>query len=146
MNGRFDRPSDTGVPAPAPRRPRALLVLAAVLALEALLLWVVAGGLVMALITRTPDSLGGALAIIALALLAAVWVSAIAFWSLRRRAWIRAAALTWQLVQIMVAIGLFQGLFARPDLGWALLAPSVLVIVLLFRRNVVEATHPLDRQ
>jgi hypothetical protein len=43
-------------------------------------------------------------------------------------------------VQIFVAIGCFQGLYARPDLGWALLVPSVLVLVLLFTRSVIEAT------
>ena len=48
--------------------------------------------------------------------------------------------MTWQLVQVFVAIGCFQGLYARPDLGWALLIPSVLVIVLLFTRSVLEAT------
>jgi len=45
-------------------------------------------------------------------------------------------------VQVFIAIGCFQGLYARPDLGWALLVPSVLVIVLLFTRSVIEATRP----
>jgi len=32
---------------------------------------------------------------------------------------------------ISIAVGAFQGLFARPDVGWALLVPAVTVIGLL---------------
>jgi hypothetical protein len=44
------------------------------------------------------------------------------------------------VLQIAVAIGCFQGLFARPDIGWALLVPAVLALVLLFTPPVVAAT------
>ncbi|RJT87549.1 hypothetical protein D6T64_14175 [Cryobacterium melibiosiphilum] len=117
-------------------------VLTVILALEALLLWGVTAWLVVELLTETPTSLGGAFALLGLSALAAVWVSLIAVNLPRRRSWTRGGALTWQLVQIMVAIGAFQGIYARPDVGWGLLAPSLVVIVLLFTRAVVAETTP----
>ncbi len=140
MNERPDRHSD-GKSAPGtPFRPRALFLLATLLWAEAALLWAAAAWLVLELITATPTSLASALAILVLALIAAAWVTAIAINSLRRRTWIRGAALTWQLVQIAVAVGSFQGLYARADLGWALLLPSLAVLALLFIPRVIAAT------
>ncbi|WP_134173517.1 hypothetical protein [Cryobacterium psychrophilum] len=117
----------------------------ALLALEAAVLWLLAAWLVVELLTQTPASLGGGLAILALAALAAVWVSAITVGTLRRRPWIRGGAITWQLVQIMVAVGCFQGLYARPDVGWVILLPSLVVLALAFTPKVVAATsHPVE--
>lgn len=109
-------------------RHRALVVL---LAAEALLLWVALAWQVYQFITSEPASVPSAIVLIALNALVAVWVSAIAVNAGRNRSWVRGAALSWQLVQIAVAIGAFQGVYARPDVGWALLIPSVVVIVLL---------------
>jgi len=131
------------VPEPA-KRPRALTALAVLLGAEAALLWAAVVWLILELLTDRPASLAGALAILALAVIAASWVSAITVGALRGRPWIRAAAVTWQLVQVFIAIGCFQGLYARPDLGWALLIPSALVVVLLFTRSVLQATSPRD--
>ncbi|TFD77377.1 hypothetical protein E3T48_09045 [Cryobacterium fucosi] len=117
-----------------------MLLLATLLAAEAALLWAAAAWLVLELIMATPVSLASALAILVLVLIAAAWVTAIAINSLRRRTWIRGAAVTWQLVQIAVAVGCFQGLYARADLGWALLLPSLAVLALLFMPRVIAAT------
>lgn len=122
-----------------------LVVFTALLALEAGVLWLVAGWLVIKLLTETPASMGGGLAILALAVITAVWVSAITIGTVRRRPWIRGGAVTWQLVQIMVAVGCFQGFYARPDVGWVILLPSLVVIVLAFTPKIVAATsHPAE--
>ncbi|KFF59504.1 hypothetical protein JF66_10790 [Cryobacterium sp. MLB-32] len=122
-----------------------MVVFVVLLAVEAVVLWLVAGWLIIELLTQKPASLGGGLAILALAVIAAVWVSAITIGAIRRRPWIRGGAVTWQLVQIMVAVGCFQGLYARPDLGWAILLPSLVVIVLAFTPKIVAATsHPTE--
>ena len=122
-----------------------LVVFTALLALEAVVLWLLSGWLVFELLTEKPASLGGGLAILALAVIAAVWVSAITVGTVRLRPWIRGGAVTWQLVQIMVAVGCFQGLYARPDVGWAILLPSLVVIVLAFTPKIVAATsHPTE--
>lgn len=142
MNEHADQGQNAHEEAPVARRPLALLALAALLAAEALLVWLAVAWLVFELLTATPASLAGAVAILVLVVVAALWVSAIAWGALRARSWIRGAALTWQLVQIFVAIGCFQGLYARVDLGWALLLPSLAVIVLLFTPRVLAATRP----
>ena len=125
-------------------RPRALIALVVLLAAEALLLWSAVVWLILELLTDQPASFASAIAILVLAVIAAVWVSTIAVATLRTRPWIRAAAVTWQLMQVFVAIGCFQGLYAQPGLGWALLVPSVLVVILLFTRSVLAATSPRD--
>jgi hypothetical protein len=140
VNARSDHSGDNGNQPGAARRSRAVLLLAAILYAEAALLWVAVVWLILELLTATPTSLATALAILVLVLIAATWVTAIAVNSLRHRSWIRGAAVTWQLVQIAVAIGSFQGLYARPDLGWALLLPSVVVLALLFRPRVIAET------
>jgi hypothetical protein len=122
------------------RRSRAHNVLVLLLGIEAALLWAVVAWLILELLTDQPSSFASALAILLIAVIAAAWVTTITVATLRGRSWIRAAAVTWQLVQVFIAIGAFQGLYARPDLGFALLVPSVLVVVLLFTRSVVEAT------
>jgi hypothetical protein len=126
------------------RRSRAHNALVLLLGAEAALLWGVVVWLILELLTDQPSSFASALAILILAIIAAAWVSTITVATLRGRSWIRAAAVTWQLVQVFIAIGSFQGLYARPDLGWALIVPSVLVVVLLFTRSVVAATTPRD--
>ena len=139
MNARSDHSGDENRGGTV-RRPRAVLLLAAILYAEAGLLYVAVLWLILELLTATPTSLATALAVLVLVLIAASWVTAIAVNSLRRRSWIRGAAVTWQLVQIAVAVGSFQGLYARPDLGWALLLPSVVVLVLLFQPRVIAET------
>ena len=143
MNEHADQSREGASEPSETRRPPSLLALTALLAAEALLLWVAAGWLVFELLTETPASVASAVAILVLVLIAAIWVSAIARGALRGRPWIRGAALTWQLLQVFVAIGCFQGLYARPDLGWALLLPSIAVIVLLFTPRVLAATRPV---
>jgi len=102
-----------------------LLVVEAV-AVVALLVW-----LIVDLLTMRPSSFATAVALIVLVAIGAAWLTAIAIASLRRAPWARASAIVWQVLQLSVAVGAFQGLFARPDLGWALLVPAITVIGLL---------------
>lgn len=135
-----DQSPDAAPVAPARHRPAALLVAAALLTLEAVTLWGVVVWQVIELLTATPASYTSAIALLVIALIAAAWVSAIALNLLRRRSWIRAAAVTWQLLQIAVGIGLFQGADANPLLGWVIVVPSVVVIGLMFVPSVMTAT------
>ncbi|HEV7811526.1 MAG TPA: hypothetical protein VGO99_01090 [Leifsonia sp.] len=121
-------------------RPRALLLLATLLFAEAAALGAATFFLTFELFTRVPDSYASAIGITVLSALAAVWLGAMAAHTLRGSPWIRGAAITVQLLQIAVAVGAFQGLFARPDIGWLLMIPAILVLVLLFTRSVLTAT------
>ncbi|MFJ3489209.1 hypothetical protein [Leifsonia aquatica] len=121
-------------------RPPALLALAVILFLEAALVTGLAVWLLIDLLTLTPEYLTTAIAIFVLTALAAIWVIVTAVGILRRRAWARASTVTIQILQIAVAVGCFQGLVARPDLGWALLIPAIVAGVLALTPSVVRAT------
>ena len=123
---------DPGSPRPADGRTEhgatgnvraALVVVSALLILEAaavvgLLVW-----LIVDLLTLQPSSYATAIALIVLVAIAAA--------SFRRASWSRASAIVWQILQLSIAVGAFQGLFARPDIGWVLLVPAITVIGLL---------------
>ena len=126
----------------APRSPL-LTLLIVILALEAAAVSGVAIYLLFQLVTGSASDIGGGIAITAIGILAAVWLIAMVVGAVRRRPWIRGAAVTWQLIQIAVAVGCFQGIFARPDLGWALLIPALLALVLLVS-PALSARDPQD--
>ncbi len=119
------------------RRPsRGMVLLRTLLFAEAVLLLVAVLWLVFELLTERPASFVSAVVILLLTILALAFVSAIAIGALRRRSWIRGAGIGWQLMQIAVAAGCFQGIYANPAAGWALLAPSLVVIVLLLAPGI----------
>ncbi|GAA1226677.1 hypothetical protein [Rhodoglobus aureus] len=117
-----------------------LVVLAFVIFLESALLFGALAYLIFELGSETPQSYPSAIALTVLTALAAIWVAVIGIGVLRGQAWIRGAAVVWQVLQISVAIGSFQGIFARPDIGWLLLLPAIAVLILLFTKPVLEAT------
>jgi hypothetical protein len=97
--------------------------------------------LLLELLTERPASYETALAILVLATIAAVFLAFVAVHTLRARPWTRAATLTWQILQLVIAIGCFQGIVATPTIGLWLLVPAVVVIVLLFTPSVIAATR-----
>ncbi len=122
-------------------KPRLVVVLSALIFLEAALVVGATTFLVYELVTVPAQSLASALALTMLTALAAVWVTAIAVGLLRGRPWSRGAAVVWQVLQIAVAVGAFQGSFARAEVGWLLLLPALVALVLLFSRPVLDATR-----
>ena len=122
-----------------PRNPL-LVLLAVLLFAECALLVAATVYRVIELLIATPASLASALFLTVLTGIAAAWLGVIAVNTLRASPWIRGAAITWQVLQIAVAIGCFQGLFAQPTIGWALLIPALAVLVLVFTPPVVQAT------
>lgn len=125
------------------RRPVLLVLLAVIVGAEALVMAGVVLWLVVELLTERPASYETAMAILVLAAIAAVFLAFVAVHTLRAKPWTRAATLVWQLLQIVIAIGCFQGLVASPEVGWYLLVPAVLSLVLLFTPTVVAATRRL---
>lgn len=119
-----------------------MVVLCVILFAEALLLFAAVLWLVFELLTEQPSSFASAVAILVLTIVAFAFVAAIAIGAVRRRSWIRGAAISWQLMQIAVAVGCFQGIYARPEFGWALLAPSLVVIVLLISPRIRDQFAP----
>lgn len=127
-----------------PRRHPILVTLAVLVFAECALVVFAAVYLVVELLIDVPTSLAGALFLTLLVVIAAVWLAVIGVNTLRGAPWVRGAIVTWQILQIAVAVGAFQGVFARPDVGWALLIPSLVVLVLLFTKPVLAATTRRD--
>jgi hypothetical protein len=124
----------------------ALRIVSIVLVLEALAVVAVAIWLVVDLVSLEPSSYATAIALIVLVVVGAIWVGATALASFSRAPWSRAAAIVWQILQVSVAVGAFQGLFARPDIGWVLLVPAITVIGLLLWSPVrIAYSRPEDR-
>lgn len=121
-----------------------VITLAVVLFLECAAVTGAVVFLVAELLIATPDSVVSAVALAVLTALAAVWIGVIGVHALRGNAWIRGAAVTVQVLFIAIAIGSFQGLLPRPDIGWMLLLPAVTVLVLLFTNTVRNATLRRD--
>lgn len=124
---------------PAFGLPKQLILLVVVLWIEFALLAGVSLFLMYELVAEVPTSYASAVAILVLAVIAAVWLAVLAINAMRARPWVRSGTVVWQILQIAVAVGFFQGEFARPDLAWALLAPAVIAIVLVFSRPVIRA-------
>lgn len=122
----------------------AVRALAAVIALECAGLIAAIVFLVTELFVAPIASLGTAIGIIVVVAIAAVWVAFIAAGVLRGRAWTRAAIVVLQVLIGAVAIGSFQGIGARPEVGVALLVPVVVALALLFSSPVVAATAVRD--
>lgn len=126
------------------RRHPLVTLLVALLALESIALGVVTVYLVFEDIVAPADSRISAIALTVVVAIAAIWVAVIAVNALRGNAWIRGAAIVVQVLLGAVAIGSFQGIGNRPDIGWAVLLPAIAVLVLLFTKPVLAATARRD--
>ena len=127
--------------ADAHRRPALLIVLVVLLLAETALMIGVFAWLLLELMTAKPTSVSSGIAILVLAGVGALWVLITAIGALRARSWMRGAAITWQLVQAAVAIGCFQGLYALPGVGWALLIPAIIGVLLVLSPSVTSVTR-----
>jgi hypothetical protein len=116
-----------------------VVVLAVLLFAECALLTAATAYLLVELLVDVPESYPSAIFLTLLTAGAAGWLGAIAVGVLRRRSWTRGAATVWQVLQGGIAIACFQGIFAQPTIGWLLLVPAILVLVLLFTPPVVAA-------
>ena len=126
------------------RRPIGLILAAALITVEGLFVGVLAAQLGLTLVTGNTRSFVSSAALFALVAGAAIWVVFIAINLWRGRRWARSAGFFWQLVQLAIAAGSFGGQFGSQAIGWALVAPSVTVMIALLSKKVVAATLDLS--
>jgi len=107
---------------------------------EFLLAAVLAVTLLIELLIATPASFASAVALTVLAFIAAAWIGAIVVGALRGQAWIRGAAIVWQVLQFAIGASAISGTFSTPTIGWPLVAVAVVAFLLLFAKPVVDAT------
>jgi hypothetical protein len=120
------------------RRPGLVWVLAGLLGLEFLLVAVLAVMSILAIGDGDTASVGSGIALAVIVVIAAVWLGAMVIGTIRGQAWIRAAAIVWQLIQIVVGIGVLVGPDAQPLLGWPLVVVAIAAFILLFTPTVVN--------
>lgn len=113
-----------------------LVVLIAVVALEALALWAAVAWLVNGFVNSSPESMRTAIALTVLVALIALWISATVIGLIRRLRWARGSTITWQVLQTAVAFGAIQG--EHPQWGFALwlFAPALAAVLLAVSKPV----------
>lgn len=89
---------------------------------------------------KQTTSLSGSIVIFIITLIIGVGVLASAIGAARGKTWVRGPILTWQILQIAVAISFLQGTDFWPLIGWVLLILSLGSTALLFTKAVIEAT------
>ena len=122
------------------RRPALLWVLVVLLTIEFLGVAALAVVLLVETLTASGASVGGGIALTVIGFVAAAWLGAIIVGTLRGQAWIRAAAIVWQVLQVAVGVGALQGQVAQPVWGWPLIILAAFVFLLLFLKPVVALT------
>lgn len=129
-----------------PTRPLALSVVAGLVFVEGAFVLGLAAVLGFEILMGSSRAISTALALFAMVAAAGAFVVFIGVSLRRSKRWSRSAALFWQLVQLSVATGSFSGQFGNWMIGTALIVPSLVVAVLLFRKDVVAATmEAVDR-
>lgn len=127
-------------------RPKALTAIISVIAFEAFVVLGLAAILLFEILAGASRSFNTAIALFAMVAGAGAFVAFIAVSLFRGKRWARSAALFWQLVQLSVATGSFTGQFGNWLIGTALIVPSMVVAILIFRKDVVAATmEQVDR-
>jgi len=122
------------------RRPALLWLLIVLLAAEFAGVAALTILLLLETLTARGASIGGGIALTVIGAVAAAWLGAIVVGTLRGQAWIRAAAIVWQVLQVAVGVGALQGQFAQPAWGWPLIVLAAVVLLLLFAKPVVALT------
>ena len=115
-------------------------LLAALLSLEALALAGATVFLIFEVLVAPADSVTSAIALAVCVAVAAVWLVFIVIGTLRGNAWTRGATIVVQVLFGAIAIGSFQGIGPRPDIGWIVLLPAIAVLVVMFTKPVLAHT------
>lgn len=123
------------------RRPPLVWLLAAILTLEFLLVAVLAILSIVSVAQSGASDAASGIALAVIIVLAAVWLAAMVVGLLRGHAWVRAAGIVWQFIQIAVGIGILS---SQLGIAVPLLVAAVAAFILLFTPQVVAATRRRD--
>lgn len=118
--------------APGPERPLSIVVVSVLLLLESLATLGAAVWYATTLSGDGPVSLGGRIFMLVLIIAASVWQANVAMHVFRGHAWTRAAAIVWQVFQVIFAVSFLGAGGFGLALGVALLVPAAAIIVLTF--------------
>ncbi|OFI39829.1 hypothetical protein BIU82_01925 [Arthrobacter sp. SW1] len=117
-------------------RPLGIIVISAVVLLEALALLVAAGLYAFQLLTGAPvASFWGAVFTLGLLLAFSLWLFAVGHFLFRGYRWTRAAALVAQLFVLTIGVPTITG--GLPLAGLAMVVPALAAIIFLFEKKVL---------
>lgn len=139
VNDQRNRDGDTD--AAVLRRPPSITALGIIVSIEALVMVGLVVWLGIEIAAAQSEYLVTALAILVLAAIAALFLVLVAIGTFRMQMWTRSATLVWQIFQVVAAIAAFQGIIGSAAIGWFLLIPAVLAVILLFTRASVAAAR-----
>ena len=103
-----------------------ITALAAVLAVEAVLVLVATVITIVQFLAHGAKVESDAIAFIVCLVIGFLWVAAAAVGVWLRRRWSRGLTITWQLIQLVVGVGAIEGLLAGPLAGVVLLVLAVI--------------------
>jgi 4-amino-4-deoxy-L-arabinose transferase-like glycosyltransferase len=105
--------------------------------LEALVMYLATSVIIWAMITGAATALASDAVLALLTASAALWLTLAARAIRKKKRWARSAGVFWQLIQLTIAFGTFEASLIG---GLAIAIPSVLVFLVLFNKQIVEAT------
>jgi hypothetical protein len=114
-----------------------LMGLAIAYLLEAIVLYVLTGITIWAMVSGEAKAILTDSALVVLTGGAALWLTFASRALLKQKRWARSAGVFWQLIQLTIAFGTFE---ANVIWGLAIALPSILVLITLFTKEVVQAT------
>ncbi|MDH6537475.1 hypothetical protein M2112_001721 [Aurantimicrobium minutum] len=130
-------PSNPGLIGPEQTR-RGLLVglLGVLVSIEALLVTAGAMYFLSRIFGDSPENLSGAIVIFAITLIIGLGLIATAIATFKSKSWVTGAIVTWQILQIAVAISFIQGLPEWQLAGWVLAVLSLSVGFLVLKQLI----------
>lgn len=120
------------IPTQNPHRPASIVAVFSLLLLEAIATLGTAAWYATSLGAEGPLSLGGRIFMLVLIVGAAAWQSNVAVQVYKGHAWTRAAALVWQVFQVIFAVSFLGAGGWALVLGIALLIPAAAILLLIF--------------
>ncbi len=120
------------------QRPRSATVAGGILLLEAVGMVAVAIWITVSALGEAIEHLGGSLFLAVICLATAVFLLQAGRGMLNAAAWSRSAAVVWQVLQVGVALGTYNGAEGPVPIALLLFIPSLVVLILVFRRSMSE--------
>jgi len=114
-----------------------LMGLAIAYLLEAIVLYVLTALTIWAMVSGEAKAILTDSALVVLTGGAALWLTFAARALLKQKRWARGAGGFWRLIQLTIAFGTFE---ANVIWGLAIALPSILVLITLFTKELVQAT------
>lgn len=115
-----------------------LVISAAVIALQSLVIWGLGIWSIVLLFTEAPMFYVSAMFLIGLLLGFALWSSNIAIGLIKLKRWAHTPAMVFQLLVASIGVASFGGEFGEALIGLVLLVPATVVFIFLFGKDVRE--------